>query len=63
MFTNNMSNRNISQNTLLFWLRRISLALAMTYAGTRGETESQMAQVMYFLPQAQFHLTNTQFSH
>ncbi len=33
----------------------MSLALAMTYAGARGETEAQMAQVMYYLPQAQLH--------
>jgi serpin B len=33
----------------------ISLALAMTYAGARGETESQMAQVLHFLPQAQLN--------
>jgi len=33
----------------------ISLALAMTYAGARSETESQMAQALHFLPQDQFH--------
>ena len=33
----------------------ISLALAMTYAGARGETESQMAQTMHFLPQNKLH--------
>jgi serpin B len=33
----------------------ISLALAMTYAGARGETESQMAQALHFLPQDQLH--------
>ena len=33
----------------------ISLALAMTYAGARAETESQMAQALHFLPQAQIH--------
>jgi serpin B len=33
----------------------ISLALAMTYAGARGETESQMAQTLYFLPQQELH--------
>lgn len=34
----------------------ISLALAMTYAGARGETERQMAQTLRFsLPQQQLH--------
>jgi len=33
----------------------ISLALAMTYAGARGETETQMAQALHFLPQDQLH--------
>ncbi len=34
----------------------ISLALAMTYAGARGETEQEMAQTLHFdLPQAQLH--------
>jgi serpin B len=33
----------------------ISLALAMTYAGARGETESQMAQTLHFLRQEQLH--------
>ena len=34
----------------------ISLALAMPYAGARGETESQMAQTLHFtLPQSQLH--------
>jgi len=34
----------------------ISLALAMTYAGVRGETESQMADTLHFdLPQGQLH--------
>ncbi len=34
----------------------ISLALAMTYAGARGQTEQQMAQAMHFnLPQADLH--------
>jgi serpin B len=33
----------------------ISLALAMTYAGARGETESQMAQTLHFLPQNELH--------
>ena len=33
----------------------ISLALAMTYAGARGETESQMAQTLHFLSQDELH--------
>jgi serpin B len=34
----------------------LSLALAMTYAGARGETERQMAGALHFgLPQAQLH--------
>jgi serpin B len=34
----------------------ISVALAMTYAGARAETEAQMAEVLHFdLPQAQLH--------
>ncbi|MCJ7434836.1 MAG: hypothetical protein MUO77_15240, partial [Anaerolineales bacterium] len=33
----------------------ISLALAMTYAGARNTTESQMAGTMHFLPQDKLH--------
>src|SRR3990172_1679502 len=34
----------------------ISLALAMTYAGARGETEQEMADTLHFtLPQAPLH--------
>jgi serpin B len=33
----------------------ISLALAMTYSGARGETEAQMADVLNFGPQEQTH--------
>jgi serpin B len=34
----------------------ISLALAMTYAGARGETEAQMADALHYtLPQAELH--------
>lgn len=33
----------------------ISLALAMTYAGARGETETQMADALHFLPQERLH--------
>lgn len=33
----------------------LSLALAMTYAGARGNTETQMAQILHFLPQDTLH--------
>jgi serpin B len=33
----------------------ISLALAMTYAGARGDTESQMAETLHFSPQNKLH--------
>lgn len=33
----------------------ISLALAMTYAGARGQTEQQMAPTLHFLPQSRLH--------
>ena len=33
----------------------ISLALAMTYAGARGDTEAQMAQTLHFSPQNELH--------
>ena len=36
----------------------ISLALAMTYAGARGDTETQMADTLHFdLPQDSLHPT------
>ncbi len=35
----------------------ISLALAMTYAGARGNTEAQMAQALHFAPQNEEHIS------
>jgi len=44
------------QSNMVFSPYSISLALAMAYAGARGETESQMAQVLHFdLSQEQLH--------
>jgi serpin B len=43
------------QGNLILSPYSISLALAMTYAGARGETESQMAQTLRFTPQEQLH--------
>jgi len=47
---------HFQDGNLVFSPYSISLALAMTYAGARGETESQMAQAMQFtLPQEKLH--------
>jgi len=44
------------EGNLFFSPYSISTALAMTYAGARGETEKQMAQVLHFtLPQEELH--------
>lgn len=46
----------LEDGNLFFSPYSVSVALAMTYAGARGETESQMARVMRFdLPQNDLH--------
>ena len=45
-----------TKGNLLYSPYSVSLALAMTYAGARGTTEEQMAEVLHFaLPQEDFH--------
>lgn len=41
----------------------ISAALGMTYGGAKGETGKQIAETMYFLPQAEFHVAMKEISH
>jgi len=54
------SLRQPNENLLLA-PHSISTALAMTYAGARSETASQMAGVLHFdLPQARLHAANNQ---
>ena len=46
----------IGEGNLLYSPYSISLAFAMTYAGARGQTETQMAQTLHYdLPQNEFH--------
>ena len=48
--------RESSDGNLFYSPYSISLALAMTYAGARGETERQMADTLrYLLPQERLH--------
>ena len=47
---------SVEDGNLFFSPHSISLALAMTYAGARGETERQMAEALRFgLPQTDLH--------
>jgi serpin B len=47
-----------TQENMLVAPHNLSAALAMTYAGARGETETQMAETLHYaLPQAQLHPT------
>jgi len=43
------------QHNLLFSPYSLSVVLAMTYAGARGETEQQMAEVLHLLSKEQVH--------
>jgi len=45
-----------ADGNLIYSPYSVSLALAMTYAGARGETESQMAETMHFGPQDELHV-------
>jgi serpin B len=55
-FALDMYNTLRSENgNLILSPYSISLALAMTYAGARGETEAQMAQTLHFSPQNELH--------
>jgi serpin B len=49
--------REESGDNLIYSPYSISLAFSMVYAGARGQTEAEMAQVLHFLPQDTHHLT------
>lgn len=50
-------NENSQGNNVFFSPFSVSMALGMTYAGARGETERQMEKVMHFnLPQDDLHI-------
>lgn len=48
--------REESADNLIYSPYSISLAFSMVYAGARGQTETEMAQVLHFLPQEEHHL-------
>jgi len=48
--------REESADNLIYSPYSISLAFSMVYAGARGQTETEMAQVLHFLPQDKHHL-------
>ena len=47
--------RESEDGNLMFSPYSISTALAMTYAGARGDTEAEMAQTLHFLAQDRLH--------
>jgi serpin B len=49
--------RATDDGNLIYSPYSVSLAFSMVYAGARGQTEAEMAQVLHFLPQDVHHLT------
>src|SRR3990170_1362649 len=47
--------RESADGNLIFSPYSISTALAMTYAGARGDTETEMARTLHFLAQDRLH--------
>lgn len=47
--------REENTDNLIYSPYSISLAFSMVYAGARGQTEAEMAEVLHFLPQAEHH--------